>query len=79
MKNESIFGCCKQKGTLFVVREFSLPCLDAHASRISFSSVSSFTGFFGYSQIKNKLKEGEIMTILWGQGRDNDPGILKCT
>lgn len=31
-KNESIFGCCKQKGTVFVIGEFSLPCLCATSS-----------------------------------------------
>lgn len=28
---------------------------------------------------KNKLKDGEIMKIWWGLGRDRDPGILKLT
>ncbi len=28
---------------------------------------------------KNKLKEGEIMKMWWGHGRDSDPGILKLT
>lgn len=60
-KNESISGCCKQKGTLFVLCEFSLPCLRATSKLVSVPCTCQKEFFplffliywsFGYSQIK---------------------------
>lgn len=88
-KNESIFGCCKQKKQqqqknffprLLSACQVKLPLCSSRAREKEFFC-PIFLNYWPLRLLtdKNKLKEVEIMKARWEQGKDSDPGILKLT